>query len=180
VDLLKLITPEKDAVEGEWQIRDGALLSPTTHAARLQIPYTPPPEYRIDMEIERQGTPPGTNVTIGFLVGGRQTALIMDRTQANMTSLDGVDGVPSVHAARIHTGRLLFPSRPAKLSLTVRRERINLSCDGTEVFDWSGDPRRLIRSLYWGIPDPKKPFLITFSPILIRKMILTPLPAAGR
>jgi len=45
VNLLPLINPEKDAVEGIWRIENGELISDDTKAARIQIPYEPPAEY---------------------------------------------------------------------------------------------------------------------------------------
>jgi serine/threonine protein kinase/WD40 repeat protein len=177
VDLLKLISPERDAVAGVWQIRDGALFTPTTTPAYLNIPFTPPAAYRIDMKIVRQPTKGDAIVVIGLLVGGHQTALYIDRpveATDKGTGLDGVDGVPISKAERIHSGQVLYPSRPAHLSVTVQGQRITLSCDGKDVFDWSDDPRRLIRSLSWHAPD-KKLFLNATCPILVRTMNLTPL-----
>jgi serine/threonine-protein kinase len=45
VNLLPLIDPQKDAVEGTWTRADGGLMSDISFGARLQIPYEPPDEY---------------------------------------------------------------------------------------------------------------------------------------
>ncbi len=186
VDLLKLISPERDAVAGVWQIRDwgSAMFTPaTTTPVYLHIPFTPPAAYRIDMEIERQATKSDSShiVVIGLVIGGHQTALYIDRAvegTENVTGLDGVDGVPITKAGRIHNGQLLYPSRPAHLSVTVQGQRITLSCDGKDVFDWNDDPRRLIRALGWHGRE-KKLFLNASTSILVPRMTLTPLPAAS-
>ena len=69
----------------------------------------------------------------------------------------------------------MFPSRPAHFVLIVRHGSINLTCDGTNVVSWKGDPKRFIRYLRWRIPDPKALFLATTSPVKFHKMTLTPL-----
>jgi len=167
---------------GKWQIRNGALESPTTTGARLQCPYALPPEYRIDMEVERVGQAGPYAFALGFVVDGRLTEITIDKEIdpiGKCTGLDGLDGVPLDLSPNVHRGQLLFPSRAARLSLTVRRGSINLTCDGSRVVAWSGDPKRLIGFFRWHIPDPKLLFLASSSSILFRKMTLTPLTAAG-
>jgi hypothetical protein len=55
IDLLELIDTEKDAVAGNWQIRDGALVSDATDFARIEIPYQPPAEYDFEIAYTRIG-----------------------------------------------------------------------------------------------------------------------------
>jgi hypothetical protein len=45
INLLPLIDPEKDAVEGKWELVDGELIGDKHNEARLEIPYRPPEEY---------------------------------------------------------------------------------------------------------------------------------------
>jgi eukaryotic-like serine/threonine-protein kinase len=181
VNLLALIQPPTFKI-GDWQMRRGALLSPPTSGARLQVPYAPPPEYRIDMEVELIDKDGDYGFALGLVIGGRQTEITIDKKverHGKCTGLDGFDGVP-VHAGpSVHRGQLLFPSRSTRLSVTVRRNSINLTCDGSIVVDWSGDPKRLIRIRQWHIPDPKALFLASSSSILFHEMTLTPLTAAS-
>jgi hypothetical protein len=80
---------------------------------------------------------------------------------------------------RAHHGQLLAPSRPARLSLTVRRGSLKMTCDESVVVDWRGDPRRLIRSLSSHLPDSNEFFLGSSNTFLIREMTLTPLMTAS-
>ncbi len=182
IDLIAQIQPETFRV-GQWQIQDGDLLSPTTGGARLQFPTVPPPEYRIDLEVERVGPDPGYGFALGLLVDGRQTELAVDHKNdkgEKLTGLDGVDGVPIQFSLKVHRGALLVPSRPARFALTVRRDAIDLTCDGSRVLDWKGDPTRLIPLLRWKVPDPRLLFLATASAVRFRKITLTPLTTASR
>ena len=139
------------------------------------------PEYRIDMEVERVGERGDYAFALGLVVDGRQTEITIDkeigRQMRNGPGFHGLDGIPIDLNPNAHRGQLLFPSRPARFSLTVRRGSIKLTCDGSTVVDWSGDPRRLIRSIGWQIPDRKSLFLASSSSVLFREMTLTPLPA---
>jgi hypothetical protein len=63
--------------------------------------------------------------------------------------------------------------------VTVRRDSIEVTCDGTSVLSWNGDSRRLIPSVGWNVRDKDKIFLATSSAIEFHKITLTPL-ALGR
>jgi len=56
VDLLPLIDPRQDSVQGEFK-RDGAgLLTPNGVSwARIMVPYIPPSEYDLTMVVEAEG-----------------------------------------------------------------------------------------------------------------------------
>jgi hypothetical protein len=95
------------------------------------------------------------------------------------TGLDGLDGIPVSFAPKAHHGQLLSASRPVRLSLTVGHGSIKLSCDGSRVMDWTGDPKRLIRSRVWHFPDSKELILGTSGSYLIREITLTPSTAAS-
>lgn len=53
LNLLELIDPRLDRVQGIWFFDDGSLRSPVEFEARLQIPVAPPESYRLGMTIER-------------------------------------------------------------------------------------------------------------------------------
>jgi hypothetical protein len=178
VNLLALIGPQTYQV-GIWQLPDGALQSPPHAGARLQIPYSPPPEYRLDYEVERvPGKEADYAFAIGFLVGGRQVEIGVDHRVDEIgkcTGFAGLDGAPFKAIPSFHRGQLLFPGRRVRLSLTVGRNSINLACNGLSVLDWSGDPKRFIPYSYWKIPDTDKLFLCSGSAIKFHEMTLTPL-----
>ncbi len=181
-DVMTIYMPR--GYDGRVADKDGTLLSPTTTGSRLQIPFSPPPKYRIDLEVEPLGKDADYVFALGPVISGRQTEIVIDRKLADGgrgTGLDGLDGVPLdiLRASRVHSGQLLSPSQPTHFVLTVRRGSINLACDGTNVVSWKGDPKRFIRYLRWHIPDSKALFLATTSPVKFHKMTLTPLTAAS-
>ena len=50
-DLLKIINPKRDAVEGAWALERGTLTSPITDYSRLVVPFKPPEEYTLHMTV---------------------------------------------------------------------------------------------------------------------------------
>ncbi len=181
VDLLALVDAQTFKI-GEWQIGSGELLSQPKPGGRLQFPYAPPAAHRIDIEVELVGKENDYGFALGFVVGGRQTEITIDKkvdSNNRYTGLNGLDGAPVDRNDKAHRGQLLLTARVVRFSLTVRGSSINLTCNGSSVVDWSGDPRRLIRLLLWHIPDRKSLFLCSGSSIRFRKMILTPLTAAS-
>ena len=192
VNLLTRIQPQTHKINGDWQVRDGALLSPAKGWARLQVPYSLPRDYRVDMGVEFVGQGASATMGLGFAVSGRPTEILIDRTlspngrmhkslepDGRFTALNGYNGVPAPFGPNPHHGQLLLPSRPVRLSLTVRSTSIRLTCDGSSVVEWDGDPKRLIRNLGWRTSDPKAMFLATTGSFLIREITLTPLPAGS-
>jgi hypothetical protein len=55
VDLLRLIDPQNDAVEGKWHFEGQTLVSPATGRwDRIRIPFAPPEEYDLVVTAERK------------------------------------------------------------------------------------------------------------------------------
>jgi WD40 repeat protein len=191
VDLLALIDHEPHKSWGEWmKMRSSGLRSPDAPYARLQVPYEPPAEYRIDMKVELVGKESSQPLAVGLIVGGRKTVIGIDKVapegrgdrsvqpNTRYTGIGDYDGVSLPFGPHRHHGQLMFPSRPVQLSVTVRPESIRLTCDGSWVFDWNGDPRGLIPHVQWRRFGSKSLFLSTNSAVLIHEMTLIPLAAA--
>ncbi len=182
VNLLALITHQTYRL-GDWEPSDGALESPPHTGARLQIPYSPPPEYTLDLEVEQvAGKEADYKFAIGLVVGGRQVEIGVDHLVDDIgrcTGFAGLDGAPFHANPNFHRGQLLSPGRRVRLSVTVGRNSINLACDGSNVLDWNGDPKRFIPYSRWKIPDSDKLFLCSGSAVKFHEITLTPLAQAS-
>ncbi len=53
INLLKLVDPARDGLNGDWSLEDQALVSNDAKSARLRIPYRLPEEYDYLVEFER-------------------------------------------------------------------------------------------------------------------------------
>jgi len=67
VNLLPLVDPSKDTVNGKWQMQNGVLRVEQAGMARLEIPYTPPEEYDFRTTFTRESGEEDVNM---MLVGG--------------------------------------------------------------------------------------------------------------
>jgi hypothetical protein len=56
IDLLPLVDPVDDAVQGKWGLNNGVLTSSGEGQERIELPYEPPAEYDYEVEfVRRQG-----------------------------------------------------------------------------------------------------------------------------
>jgi hypothetical protein len=184
IDLLKLIDLKRDVVAGAWTFQGSKLVVVAPDGEkphRLLIPYEPPPEYQIDMVVERKNEKSG-QLNIGLVVGGKQTMVCVDGFGTPQVSgLETVDGKQGHANETTRKGRLLPLDRPTSIGVRVRNKEITLICEQKTIFQWKGEPARLGFHSYWSIPNPRVLFLGSQAGIEIHKMTLSPLgePLAG-
>ncbi len=188
VDLIAILDRIPHKAYGDWQVRGSELQTPSTRYARLQVPCEPTSDYRINMKVELIGKEASHPLGLGLVVGGRQTEILIDTItpkdgklskslvpNGRYSGLNYVDGVPLPYGSNAHYGRILYPSRPVDIVVTVRAGSIRMTCDAVIVVDWSGDPRQLIRHVHWTDVGSKSLFLSSSTSVLIHRMVLTPL-----
>jgi hypothetical protein len=158
VDLLHLVNPRLDHVQGIWFFeKNGRLRSPCEFQARLQIPVVPPKSYVLRITLERlQGT---ETFGIGVVVGGRQTMVTIDNSNSSYTGLHNLDGRP----AGAKRGAFLPLHKVAQLECRVTDRAIRLTIDKQEVLKWHGDPARLSVSPDWPVPHGDWLFISAFD-----------------
>jgi WD40 repeat protein len=182
IDLLKLIDPARDTVQGEWALKDG-VLEPTKKAypARLQIPYSPPEEYDVTLVAER--TEGKESINLGLFGGGHQFQVVIDGWPtagfvSSLWSLDGKDGTDNESTRR---GLLLSNDHPATILCSVRKTGVKVAIDGKTVIDWKGNYDRLVNPALAKIPDPRAMSIGCYDVVYrFSKMTLTPLSGNGK
>ena len=157
IDLLAMIDRLPHKAYPRRPMSHGALFSPWTRDARLQIAYTPPPDYRIDMKIELLGKAADRTLSLGLPVGGGQAEIVIDKrlsasgrqcrsleTNGRDSGLNHVHGVPLPFGPGADNGQLLLSTRPVQLAEVVGPTSVRMTCDGATVLERDGEPRRLI------------------------------------
>jgi len=184
VDLLQLINPAKDAWKGDWKFQGRALISPTDGVLRLlRIPYIPPAEYRIRMEVKRLQ---GDNLLcVGLIGDGRQFLAIFD----GWPEKDGL-GVSGLHLIdkkqvvdqESPRRQVLAMGKTTELLITVRKSEVIVEADGKLLQTFKGDFNRMSLEEYWSIPNKDVLFLGSHTPAVfqITKMDLTPISGQGK
>jgi hypothetical protein len=150
VDLLHLVDPHLDRVQGVWFFDKGDLRSPVEVEARLQVPAKPPKTYRLRMAVERlQGS---EMLGVGLIVAGRQTMVSIDGFNSKFAGIHNLDGKPSNQNESTKQGAFLPLNKRVDLECRVHENEIHLMIDQTPVVDWRGDPARLSLSPDWPVP----------------------------
>ncbi|MCO6456290.1 MAG: hypothetical protein J5I93_13410 [Pirellulaceae bacterium] len=179
IDLLPLIDPAKCWQAGQWSKEQGKLLSPKQFGARLELPYSPPPEYRLTVIVEPLDEPDG--LLLGQRVGEKRFVTLLNYRpdKAGLSAIENVDGL-NVGNDTTFTGDLFQKNRLSQAIVTVTRQEVTLTVDGRLVIHWKGDPSRLSLSDYWRTPDDKALFLGAYNcRYRFHRLTLEPLAGQG-
>ncbi len=162
VDLLALADPEKNWTFGQWSKNNGKLQSPKTFAARLELPYRPPLEYRLTVIVEPLDQPNG--LILGQRSGSQRFITLFNYANgANAQSaIENVNG-RNVGNETTLSGRVFLPNRLSQVIVTVLKSGVRMEVDGRVVADWKGDASRLSLSDYWKTPHDERLFSGTYD-----------------
>ena len=143
IDVLANIDLDRDALHGSWQYDGKSLISPETSRGALQIPVVLPEEYRLDVVAAREAG--DDNLTFTVPIGGKQSNLIIDGYQGTLSGLQPIDGKSiDVNETR-HEASIFTDGQPKAISIAVRKNGVQMMCDGRKLVDWTGDVARLGR-----------------------------------
>lgn len=181
VDVLRLVDPHRDAVEGEWRMDGASLVADVgktlVRCQRLQLPVQPSEEYDLKLVIERlQG---GYCITLGIKLGGKQVRAAVGGW-ADAPCLELVEGRQQPIPLRIAKDSEIKVGEKATIQAFVRKGNLRIAVNSAEIIDWSGDPSSLSVPPQWRVRSEDALFIgggearIVFSEIK-----LTPIGASG-
>lgn len=152
VNLLALLDPRQDTVEGQWRISNGVLASDDTRNARIAFPYEPPEEYDLRIEFARvqhagsmavllsqHGIPFGWAMGLGNNRACRFESINRRAHAGNPTE---------VHCE-------LQSDRKYVLLLQVRKDGVTALLDGKLLNQYKTDYKELSRYAPWRMPNEK-------------------------
>lgn len=135
MDLLPLIDVKKNAIAGNWQIKNRELSSDAAPFARIEIPYTPPDEYDFQITFTRQSGRNDVNMILAH--GYRSFMWMMCGMNNNSWALDMVGGA----RAGINATSVRLPpienGRKYTALIQVRKNYVAAYMDGKPVGAWS-------------------------------------------
>ena len=148
VDLLPLVDPEKDTIDGLWGKEDGRLVAKEAGNAvtAFSVPVAPEGDYTVAVEF---AIPPDSSMDFSqglFLPGGHAAWVTLKHASAGLSYLDGKQW--QANGTQATLPEVLASGRPHGLLTTVRRRGtdevlIESVCDGKKVFTWQGKVERL-------------------------------------
>lgn len=161
LDLLKVIAPAIDRVQGIWFFDHDKLRTPLEFNARMQVPVALPKSYTMRMTVERlQGK---KQFGIGIAVGGRATMISIDNSDSRFVGLDRLDGKPAADNESTKAGTFLPLHKPVELACRVSENEVRLNLDKKEALRWQGNPDRLSITPDYAVPHTDWPFLSAFD-----------------
>ena len=180
IDLLALLKPERDQVQGKWSLENGLLTSPKEYGARLEIPFQPPEEYELQLIAEPLDEPNG--LLLGLLAGTNRFAALMNYhlEKKSLSALENVAGKNVGNETTVE-GAYFKQGRPSFIVCTVRKTGVTVSIDGKEALAWTGEASQLSLSGYWKTPRENALFLGAYDcRYRFSRVSLTPLTGTGK
>jgi hypothetical protein len=149
VNLLKLIDPAKDSVEGAWKLENGKLVSGSGKFARLEIPYQPPAEY--DFRVVFSRVDGANNVSQILSRQGKGFLWIMELGQSRC-ALGNCRGLWITEAGNPSTTKVAETQNdngPHTSVLEVRKDRVRCFFNGKLIQEYKTDYADLSMNAGW-------------------------------
>ena len=183
LDVLSLIDPAVDAVQGVWTKSDEGLLTPpSTNFSKLQVPVIPPDEYDWTVVAERRG---GTNsLNLGPTWKGRPFVIVIDGSGGGMNNIGGLDlvnGRGFTDNGTRFSGPSLPANREVKIVVSIREAGITVTIDGKQVVGWAGRPDQVEPIAEWRVPRREALMIGCYATqFLVKSAVITPVRGASR
>lgn len=172
IDLLMLAEPDRDGLGGPWK-RDGrTLISPDVRRAVLELPYRPPPQYRLEIDAMRVS---GGKWAIGLLWRGRQIPVVINEVVVRAI------GSPTARRERISWSELpeelrLTGGRPHTYTCIVRECGFSVAYEDELLVSQVAGKKALPVEADWQPANRNVLFLGSSNSIYrFRKITLTPI-----
>jgi len=152
IDLLETADPATCWTQGAWSKSDGKLLSPKQFGSRLELPYSPPREYRLTLIVEPLDDPNG--LILGHRSGDHRFVTLFSYAQggSHLSAIENIRG-RNVGNESTFEGALFRKNQLSQVIVTIQETRVTMSVDGRIIVDWEGAAEHLSLSDYWTTPD---------------------------
>ena len=139
-DLLDVIDPSTDSVNGVWTLANKVLESSDAAGGRLNVPVTLPDEYDLRLVAERSNREAA--IALRLKAGERQFVAYIDATAPNRDRFYGLGMVGTLERHRNATSKrkimVLSDGQPNTIDVAIRRDRVVITVNGHNIIDWPG------------------------------------------
>ena len=144
IDVLEMVELPRDTVNGDWSLKDGALISPAKQDfARVRLPIIPPREYEILADIVPQGNDRDIQFGITAPGGYRCAVKFQAYTDRVWNGIDYVDGKACKENETWYKGQVLKPRQANRIVISVRQTGIDVEVNRRRVTRYRGGFERL-------------------------------------
>jgi hypothetical protein len=140
VDLLALVDPRRDAVLGTWTKDDDGLVTDNRGYSRVELRYTPPPEYDFEVSFTRKDGEGG--VCLILHANGRSALWVIGVYKNTTAGFDGAGGEPlksPKNPTLAKVPNIITNGKRHTAVLRVRRGGVAAVLDGKPLSAWKTD-----------------------------------------
>ncbi|MCA9271358.1 MAG: WD40 repeat domain-containing protein, partial [Planctomycetales bacterium] len=172
IDLLAAYDPQRDAVQGVWELQSGELKSPCDRWVRAALPAIPEGSYRLSLQFTRDFGEGG--VSFALPVGNRQLLCTLGGYPESgyVAGLGQIDGKNAFENAtmrrlRLKTGQAYWVDADVQLDAEGKTVAVQVSLDGEKIIDWGGPVDKLADS-WWNAGDDVRKFAVATEQSVVR------------
>ncbi|MBM4017930.1 MAG: DUF1080 domain-containing protein, partial [Planctomycetes bacterium] len=158
MDLLPLIDPAKDAMQGAWTRQEAALTGSGKPQSRLALPVMPEGDYQLQVKFQMVS---GSQVAVMLPVGATCVHLVLGGGGGTVSGLEDVASQRAglSEASVTSASPLLKAGQTYALDITVAlkgtQAEVVVDLDGVIFLRWQGRQSLLSPGTVWKMPDPK-------------------------
>jgi len=156
IDLLALVDPAKDKVEGTWQRLPGGLaVVQKLRRSRITIPVAPEGSYELQLRFVR--TEGGDAISTVLPVGSTKVVLFLSTYAGKAHGLSdirrahAISNETTVEPGTIENGQ--DHSLEVRVELEDDQARIRVGLDARSIIDWKGEQSALAPIAGWDVPQ---------------------------
>jgi formylglycine-generating enzyme required for sulfatase activity/serine/threonine protein kinase len=164
VNLLPLVDPKKDAVNGAWEKKDAALAA-SGNLVLMRLPYRPPEEYDCRVELSTERAQPTVGVILPTRSGNVNWALFGGK--AGFEYVDNKDLMAGPTAK--DTGGWPKPKQRGTVLIQVRRGGLKTFLDGKLFYEFPTDYANLKAHQQWTYAEKNQPALGVLGSVTFHK-----------
>ena len=156
VDLMSLIDPTRDALQGTWT-KEGSILRADgdRYDAKLAIPYDVPEEYKFKITVAREpGGKTNDGLVLNFPIENSTAEVLLDGWASTVSGvhLDGQQ--PNSNLNPTMSRIQAIPQGPStEIVAYIRKTGLKVIVADKTIIDWSGNPNRYWHTPQWSSPD---------------------------
>jgi len=163
IDLLHLIDPAQDAVQGSWQRQPhGLLIGERQDGNRIMVPLTISGSYELELKFVRTAHDQALGVVLP--VGSAAVALTFSRNRGEVHGLDMLNKHgPAKNRTGYRPGKLVNGQEYAvKVRVEPLGEKAHIVAwlDDDQLFDWTGRMEAMVPPPKWRMPFAGAPGLV--------------------
>jgi len=181
IDLLKMVDPNRDAIQGVWSMERGVLVMPTGRSTCwLQIPYAMPEEYDLKFVATRKAGI--CDFYVGVVVPGPKRMLLhIDGSSGGADGgLQGADGEWNNNPTSYRNRKIFGDDKPHTVLVSVRKQSVTVLTDGKPLLGWKGNFAAAGNSGEGG-PNPSAPYIGNWESIYeVSQILLFPIDGKGK